>query len=78
MRIKTTSKLRVDRPNTFVYDKKPQEVSIIKIGIISQNILTRFKAEKRKGYDALVDEQVVHHKYKVSITIQYLIKLDRG
>ena len=73
--IKTTSRIRANRPDIFVFDKKRREILIIEVGITSQDLLTQVESEKNRKYDVLANEQAALYKCKARI-IPYVMTWD--
>ncbi|KAM0677311.1 hypothetical protein BDAP_002174 [Binucleata daphniae] len=55
-RIKTDIKIKHDRPDIFVYDKKRNEITLIEIGVTNLDLLTVVENEKLRKYDILAGE----------------------
>ncbi|TBU09378.1 hypothetical protein CWI36_0035p0110, partial [Hamiltosporidium magnivora] len=55
-RIKTDVKIRNNRPNIFILDKKKNKITLIEAGITSQDSLQIVKTEKLRKYDLLAND----------------------
>jgi len=56
----------------FVPDKSRREITLIKIGITSQDLLKKVKTEKAHAYDSLAGELWMLHKCNMKI-VPYVI-----
>lgn len=74
-RVKTDVKLQHDRPDLVVFDHKRKEITIIEIGITSQDRLMQVESEKQHKYDLLAKELGMIHKSRTKI-IPYVITWD--
>ncbi|TBU12894.1 hypothetical protein CWI38_0592p0010 [Hamiltosporidium tvaerminnensis] len=66
-RIKTDVKIRNNRPEIFILDKKKNKITHIKVGITSQNSLQIVETEKLRKYDLLANELGLIYKCNVEI-----------
>jgi hypothetical protein len=55
-RIKIDIKVQNNRPDLLVLDKRNNEITIIEVGITSQDQLQKVGAEKHRKYDLLAKE----------------------
>ncbi|TBU06262.1 CorA-like metal ion transporter, partial [Hamiltosporidium magnivora] len=55
-RIKTDVKIRNNRPDIFILDKKKNKITLIEVGITSQDLLQIVETEKLRKYDLLANE----------------------
>ncbi|TBU20928.1 hypothetical protein CWI38_0008p0010, partial [Hamiltosporidium tvaerminnensis] len=55
-RIKTDVKIRNNRPDIFILDKKKNKITLIEVGITSQDSLQIVETEKLRKYDLLANE----------------------
>ncbi|TBU07644.1 hypothetical protein CWI36_0247p0020 [Hamiltosporidium magnivora] len=55
-RIKTDVKIRNNRPDIFILDKKKNKITHIEVGITSQDSLQIVETEKIRKYDLLANE----------------------
>ncbi|TBU12442.1 hypothetical protein CWI38_0755p0040, partial [Hamiltosporidium tvaerminnensis] len=55
-RIKTDVKIRNNRPDIFILDKKKNKITLIEVGITSQDSLQIVETEKFRKYDLLANE----------------------
>mgnify|MGYP001611896985 CR=1 FL=1 len=63
------------RPDIIVVDKKKQAITIIEIGITSQDLLSTVEVEKTHKHDLLAGEMQLLHKMPVKI-IPYVMSWD--
>lgn len=66
-RIQTAIKIEACKPDILVIDKKRKEITIIEIGIISQNQLVTVETEKKRKYDILANHLGQLHKMETKI-----------
>lgn len=66
-RIKTDVRLAHNRPDIFVYDKAARLITLIEVGITSQQNLVTVETEKARKYDLLADELACLYKCRVRI-----------
>lgn len=52
-RIRTGIRIEANNPNILIHDKKRKEITLIKIGITSQDKLQTVKTENKNKYDIL-------------------------
>ena len=71
----TSTKQSANRPDLVIHDKKRKEITIIEIGITSQDQLQIVENEKAKKYDLLAKEMGATHKCKTKI-IPYVMTWD--
>ncbi|TBU10851.1 reverse transcriptase [Hamiltosporidium tvaerminnensis] len=74
-RIKTDVKIRNNRPDIFVLDKRRNKITLIEVGITSQDSLQIVETEKLRKYDLLANELGLIYKCSVEI-IPYVITWD--
>ncbi|TBU12460.1 hypothetical protein CWI38_0748p0020 [Hamiltosporidium tvaerminnensis] len=74
-RIKTDFKIRNNRPDIFVLDKRRNKITLIEVGITSQYSLQIVETEKLRKYDLLANELGLIYKCSVEI-IPYVITWD--
>ncbi|TBU12064.1 hypothetical protein CWI38_0914p0040 [Hamiltosporidium tvaerminnensis] len=55
-RIKTDVKIRNNRPDIFILDKKKNKITLIEVGITSQDSLQIVETEKLRKYDLLAND----------------------
>ncbi|TBU20178.1 reverse transcriptase [Hamiltosporidium tvaerminnensis] len=77
-KIKTDVKIRNNRPNLYIFDKKKNKISLIEVGITSQDLLHIVETEKIRKYDLLVNDlcfiwqcslEIISHGQKIQITM---------
>ena len=73
--IATSTKQSANRPDIVVHDKKRKVITLIEIGITSQDQLQTVESEKKKKYDILANELGAMHNCKTRI-IPYVLKWD--
>ncbi|TBU00961.1 hypothetical protein CWI37_0847p0030, partial [Hamiltosporidium tvaerminnensis] len=66
-RIKTDVKIRNNRPDIFILDKKKNKITLIEVGITSQDSLQIVETEKLRQYDLLANELGPIYKCSVEI-----------
>ncbi|TBU07020.1 hypothetical protein CWI38_2467p0010, partial [Hamiltosporidium tvaerminnensis] len=74
-RIKTDVKIRNNRPDIFILDKKKNKITLIEVGITSQDSLQIVETEKLKKYDLLANELGLIYRCSVEI-IPYVMTWD--
>ncbi|TBU11109.1 hypothetical protein CWI38_1381p0030, partial [Hamiltosporidium tvaerminnensis] len=74
-RIKTDFKIRNNRPDIFILDKKKNKITLIEVGITSQDSLQIVETEKLRKYDLLANELGLIYKCSVEI-IPYVMTWD--
>ncbi|TBU15418.1 putative Dcp1-like decapping protein, partial [Hamiltosporidium tvaerminnensis] len=74
-RIKNDVKIRNNRPDIFILDKKKNKITLIKVGITSQDSLQIVETEKLRKYDLLANELGLIYKCSVEI-IPYVMTWD--
>ncbi|TBU13251.1 hypothetical protein CWI38_0488p0010, partial [Hamiltosporidium tvaerminnensis] len=74
-RIKTDVKIRCNRPDIFILDKIQNRITLIEVGITSQDSLQIVETEKLRKYDLLANELGLIYKCSVEI-IPYIITWD--
>ncbi|XP_029655769.1 uncharacterized protein LOC115229584 [Octopus sinensis] len=67
MSIMTETKVQSNKPDIFVYDKTKQEITLIEVGITSQDRLKQVEIEKFHKYDLLANELSILYDAKVKI-----------
>ncbi|XP_029656213.1 uncharacterized protein LOC115230138 [Octopus sinensis] len=65
--ISTDTHVHNNKPDIFVWDKIKNTITLIEIGITSQQILKKVEVEKSHKYDLLASELALIHKAKVNI-----------
>ncbi|TBU04765.1 hypothetical protein CWI37_0091p0060 [Hamiltosporidium tvaerminnensis] len=73
--IKTDVKIRNNRPDIFILDKKKNKITLIEVGITSQDSLQIVKTEKLRKYDPLANELGLIYRCSVEI-IPYVMTWD--
>ncbi len=63
----TAIKIEANKPDIIVFDKKRKLITIIEIGITSQNQLITVETEKKRKYDILANHLGQLHKMKTRI-----------
>ncbi|TBU03623.1 hypothetical protein CWI36_0894p0040, partial [Hamiltosporidium magnivora] len=71
-RIKTDVKIRCNRPDIYILDKRQNRITLIEVGITSQDSLQIVETEKLRKYDLLANELGFIYKCSVEI-IPYVI-----
>ncbi|TBU11988.1 hypothetical protein CWI38_0947p0010 [Hamiltosporidium tvaerminnensis] len=74
-RIKTDVKIRNNRPDIFILDKRKNKITLIEVGITSQDSLQIVETEKLRKYDLLANDLGLIYKCSVEI-IPYVMTLD--
>ncbi|TBT98139.1 hypothetical protein CWI37_1888p0020, partial [Hamiltosporidium tvaerminnensis] len=74
-RIKTDVKIRCNRPDIFILDKRQNRITLIEVGITSQDSLQIVETEKLRKYDLLANELGLIYKCNVEI-IPYVMTWD--
>ncbi|TBU12087.1 reverse transcriptase, partial [Hamiltosporidium tvaerminnensis] len=74
-RIKTDVKIRNNRPDVFILDKKKNKITLIEVGITSQDSLQIVETEKLRKYNLLANELGLIYKCSVEI-IPYVMTWD--
>ncbi|TBU13237.1 hypothetical protein CWI38_0493p0010, partial [Hamiltosporidium tvaerminnensis] len=74
-RIKTDVKIRNNRPDIFILDKKKNKITLIEVGITSQDSLQIVETEKLRKYDLLANELGLIYRCSVEI-IPYVMTWD--
>ncbi|TBU10160.1 hypothetical protein CWI38_1977p0010, partial [Hamiltosporidium tvaerminnensis] len=64
-RIKTDVKIRNNRPDIFVLDKRRNKITLIEVGITSQDSLQIVETDKLRKYDLLANELGLIYKYGI-------------
>ncbi|TBU07292.1 hypothetical protein CWI39_0339p0010 [Hamiltosporidium magnivora] len=67
IRIKTDFKIRNNRPDIFILDKKKNKITDIEIGITSQDSLQIVETEKLRKYNLLANDLGLIYKFGVEI-----------
>ncbi|KAK1348760.1 hypothetical protein LUQ84_001911 [Hamiltosporidium tvaerminnensis] len=73
--INKTYKIRNNRPDIFILDKKKNKITLIEVGITSQDSLQIVETEKLRKYDLLANELGLIYKCSVEI-IPYVMTWD--
>ncbi|TBU05986.1 hypothetical protein CWI38_2666p0010, partial [Hamiltosporidium tvaerminnensis] len=68
-------KIRNNRPDIFILDKKKNKITLIEVGITSQDSLQIVETEKLRKYDLLANELGLIYKCSVEI-IPYVMTWD--
>ncbi|TBT97277.1 hypothetical protein CWI37_2375p0010, partial [Hamiltosporidium tvaerminnensis] len=68
-------KIRNNRPDVFVLDKKKNKITLIEVGITSQDSLQLVETEKLRKYDLLANELGLIYRCSVEI-IPYVMTWD--
>ncbi|KAL6120507.1 hypothetical protein NUSPORA_02757 [Nucleospora cyclopteri] len=55
-RIKTNVKIQCNKPDLFIYDKRRSKITLIEVGITTQDNLQTLETEKLRKYDLLSNE----------------------
>ncbi|XP_029654980.1 uncharacterized protein LOC115228549 [Octopus sinensis] len=63
----TETKVQCSKPEIFVYDKIKQEITLIEVGITSQNRVKQVEIEKFRKYDLLANQLSILYDAKVKI-----------
>lgn len=66
-RIRTDVLIQNNKPDIFILDKEKNEITLIEIGITSQENLLTVETEKTRKYDILANELSMIYKCKVKI-----------
>ncbi|TBU20941.1 hypothetical protein CWI38_0008p0140 [Hamiltosporidium tvaerminnensis] len=74
-RIKTNVKIRCNRPDIFILDKRQNRITLIEVGITSQDSLQIVETEKLRKYDLLANELGLIYLCSVEI-IPYVMTWD--
>lgn len=74
-RVQTSVKIQANKPDIVVIDKKRKEITIIEVGITSQDQLQNVETEKKRKYDVLANELGMMYKSKTKI-IPYVMTWD--
>ena len=74
-RVRTNVQVQYNRPDIVVYDKKRSEITIIEVGITSQDRLHTVETEKKRKYDLLANELGLIYKSSTRI-IPYVMTWD--
>ncbi|TBU13432.1 hypothetical protein CWI38_0432p0010 [Hamiltosporidium tvaerminnensis] len=74
-RIKTDFKIRNNKPDIFILDKKKNKITLIEVGITSQDSLQIVETEKLRKYDLLANELGLIYRCSVEI-ILYVMTWD--
>ena len=75
MRVPTGINIGANRPDILVHDKKRKEITLIEVGITSQDRLITVESEKWHKYDVLANKLGSEHKCKTKI-ISYVMTWD--
>ena len=73
--IKTDVKIKYNKPDIVVIDKKSKEIIIVEIGVTSIDNLQQVESKKLRKYDVLVNELGLIHECKTRI-IPYVLTWD--
>ncbi|KAL6120530.1 hypothetical protein NUSPORA_02728, partial [Nucleospora cyclopteri] len=66
-RIKTNVKIQCNKPDLFIYDKRRSKITLIEVGITSQDNLQTVETAKLKTNDLLANELSLIYKCKAEI-----------
>ncbi|TBU04116.1 hypothetical protein CWI37_0181p0010, partial [Hamiltosporidium tvaerminnensis] len=72
---KTDVKIRCNRPDIFILDKRQNRITLIEVGITSQDSFQIVETEKLRKYDLLANELGLIYKCSVEI-IPYVMTWD--
>ncbi|TBU13165.1 hypothetical protein CWI38_0513p0070 [Hamiltosporidium tvaerminnensis] len=72
---KNCLKIRNNRPDIFILDKKKNKITLIEVGITSQDSLQIVETEKLRKYDLLANELGLIYKCSIK-TIPYVMTWD--
>ncbi|TBU20095.1 hypothetical protein CWI38_0134p0100, partial [Hamiltosporidium tvaerminnensis] len=75
IRIKTFEMIRCNRPDIFILDMRQKRITLIEVGITSQDSLQIVETEKLRKYDLLANELGLIYKCSVEI-IPYVMTWD--
>ncbi|TBT97841.1 hypothetical protein CWI36_2684p0010, partial [Hamiltosporidium magnivora] len=73
--IKTDVKIRCNRSDIFILDKRQNRITLIEVGITSQDSLQIVETEKLRKYDLLANELGRIYKFSAEI-IPYIVTCD--
>jgi hypothetical protein len=73
--VKTDIKIKHNRPDIIVIDKRTKEILIIEVGITSLDNLQQVETEKLRKYDVLANELTQMHGFKSTI-VPYVLTWD--
>jgi hypothetical protein len=65
--VQTSIKVQANKPGIMAIDKKRKEITLIEIGITSQNQLKTVETEKKRKYDILANNLGQMYKMKTKI-----------
>ena len=71
----TSTKQSANRPDIVIHDKRRKEITLIEVGITSQDLLQTVENEKSRKYDLLAKEMGAIHNCKTKI-IPYVMTWD--
>lgn len=74
-RIRTDVRIQNNKPDIFVLDKVNKTITLIEVGITSQENLQKVETEKLRKYDLLANELGLMYKCK-TVIIPYVITWD--
>lgn len=74
-RIKTSVKIKHNKPDIFIHDLIRNHITIVEIGITSRHKLSEVEVEKRNKYDSLAKEVGIMYKATTTI-ISYVVTWD--
>ena len=60
--VATSTKQSVNRSDIVIHDKKKKMITIIEVGVTSQDQLQIVESEKKRKYDILANEMGAMHK----------------
>ena len=75
MMIKTDRKIKDNKPDIIIFDKKLRKITIIEVGVTNRDILKQVEVNKYRKYQQLVNELGVMYKMETKI-IPYVITWD--
>ena len=73
--VKTDIKIKHNRPDLIVIDKKKKEILIVEVGITSIDNLQQVETEKLRKYDLLANELTQLHGFK-TVIVPYVLTWD--
>ncbi|KAL6121945.1 hypothetical protein NUSPORA_01053 [Nucleospora cyclopteri] len=66
-RIKTNVKIQCNKPDLFIYDRRRSKITLIEVGITSQDNLQTLETEKLIKYDLFVNELILIYNCKIGM-----------
>ncbi|VDN02892.1 unnamed protein product [Thelazia callipaeda] len=74
-RVRTAIRIKADRPDIMIHDRKRREVILIEVGITNQEELTAVETGKKRKYDVLASKVGSEMKCRTK-TIPYAMTCD--